>query len=162
MDLILEWCRRIWYFLNRRRFDEMLRQEMETHRAMLDDPRRFGNTLRLREEAQDAWGWRWLDNLIRDTRLAIRALSRTPVFTVGVVSSLALGFTLSASTTAVVNAYLLRSLPYPEADRLYHVMYAPPGPWEPNGLSALDWESVKDVVEYPITAVGETFYVDER
>jgi hypothetical protein len=78
MNVFLEWLRRIWYLLNRRRFDEMLRQEMEAHQAMMDDPQRFGNALRLREEAQDAWGWRSLDNLVGGTRLAIRCLGRVP------------------------------------------------------------------------------------
>jgi len=45
---------------------------------------------------------------------------------------------VTAVTAALVNAYLVRSLPYPAASRLYHVRYAPPGPWEPANLSALD------------------------
>ena len=75
--------------------------------------------------------------------------------------SLALGLALTTSTVSIVNAYLIRSLPYPESDRLYHVMYAPPGPWEPAGMTALDWTSVADVVEFPISASGESFYVGD-
>ena len=33
----------------------------------MEEPRAFGNTLRLREEARDAWGWNWLDDLVQDT-----------------------------------------------------------------------------------------------
>ncbi len=51
---------------------------MEAHRAMLDQPARFGNTLRLREEAQDVWGWGWLDDVGRDLRFAARTLRRSP------------------------------------------------------------------------------------
>jgi hypothetical protein len=162
MDRIGEWWRRIWYLLNRRRFDEALRRDMEAHRSLMNDPSRFGNTLRLREDARDVWGWLWLDTLARELRFAIRALRRTPGFTVVTVCSLALGFTLTAATMAVVNAYLIRSVPYAAADRLYHVMYAPPGPWEPRGMSALDWSSLSDVVEFPITSLGETFYLTDR
>jgi len=57
MHLIGEWLRRVWYLLNRRRIDEALRQEMEAHRASMGHPAGFGNTLRLREEARDVWGW---------------------------------------------------------------------------------------------------------
>ena len=78
-------------------------------------------------------------------RFAIRSLCRTPVFTIVTTVSLALGLTLTASTVSVVNAYLERSLPYPDAARLYHVMYAPSGPWEPRGMSGLDWTSLADV-----------------
>src|SRR5688572_8202230 len=159
MSFIGESFRRVWYLLNRDRVDAELRREMEDHRAAMGDPRQFGNPRRLREDAHDVWGWGWLDHLARDFRLAIRTLRRTPGFTLVGVTSLAVGFALTASTVAVLNAYLLRSLPYAEADRLYNVRYAPPGPWEPGNIQALDWRSVEDVVEFPITAAGDTFYV---
>ena len=125
MALITEWLRRLWYLINRDRFERALQLEMESHRAMMNEPRRFGNTLRLREESRDVWGWSSLDGLLRDIRFALRGLRRNPGFTVATVSSLALGLALATSTAAVVNAYLIRSLPYPASDRLYHVMYAP-------------------------------------
>jgi predicted permease len=158
MSVIGDWLRRLWYLLNRRRLDAALRDEMEAHRAMMASPARFGNTRRLREEAAEVWGWRWLDEIGGDVRLALRSLRRSPVFTVAAVLSLGLAVALLAATGAVVNAYLIRSLPYPEADRLYHVMYAPPGPWEPANLSALDWTALDDVVEHVITTTSETFY----
>lgn len=159
MHVMGEWLRRLWFLLNRRHFDDMLRAEMEEHRAAMKDPRGFGNTLRLREDAREVWGWTWLDSLVRDIRFAGRVLRRTPGFTLVVVSSLAVGLALVTSTLAVANAYLLRALPYEAADRLYHVRYAPPGPWEPANLTALDWSSVNDVVEFPVTSRGETFYL---
>jgi hypothetical protein len=36
--------------------EEELRREMEGHRALMEDARAFGNMLRLRDEAWDAWG----------------------------------------------------------------------------------------------------------
>lgn len=154
-----EWFRRARYLLNRRREEEALRREMEAHREMMAAPARFGNTLRLREQAQDVWGWHWLDALVRDVRFAVRGLHRTPVFTLVAISSLAIGFALATTIVSVVNAYLIRSVPYPGADRLYHVRYAPPGPWEPRGMSGLDWTSTRDVVEFPIASAGESFYL---
>lgn len=161
MPPIAEWCRRVWYRLNQRRFDEALKREMEAHRESMREPARFGNVLRLREEAGDVWGWGWLDRLARDVRLAVRVLARSRGFTSVSVVSLALGLALVAVTVSIVNAYLLRPLPYAEADRLYHVMYAPPGPWEPRGMETLDWRVVSDVVEFPITASGDTFYLGD-
>ncbi|HSC26070.1 MAG TPA: ABC transporter permease [Vicinamibacterales bacterium] len=158
MPHIGEWLRRIWYRLNRGRLEAALQEEMDAHRAMVGDPRRFGNTLRLREQSRDVWGWAWLDDLVRDLRFAARGLVRTPVFTLTAILSIALGLALAASTVSVVNAYLIRSLPYAAADRLYHVMYAPPGPWEPHGMTGLDWSSVEDIVEFPIASAGESFY----
>ncbi len=154
-----EWLRRIWYLLNRKRFEAALHEEMEAHRARLGQPARFGNALRLREESRDVWGWAWLDALVRDFSFAARGLRRTPVYTVVVIGSLALGLALTTVMVSVVNAYLIRSLPYPAADRLYYVRYAPPGPWEPRGMTGLDWTSVEDVVEFPIASLGESFYL---
>lgn len=92
---------------------------------------------------------------------AARGLRRTPAFTIAAIASLALGLALTATTVSVVNAYLIRSLPYRDADRIYHVRYAPPGPWEPRGMTALDWSSVADVVEHPLGSAGDTFHVSE-
>src|SRR5438132_457059 len=125
-----EWLRRIWYFLNRRRLEAALEREMDAHRERMGEPARFGKPLRIREAARDVWGWEWLDAFWRDVRFAVRSLRAAPAFTLVAVASLALGFTLASSTIAVVNAYLIRSLPYPAAERLYHVMYAPAGPYE--------------------------------
>jgi len=156
-----EWVRRFWYLLNRGRLEDALQREMEAHRELMGEPVRFGNALRLREQSSDVWGWGWLDALVRDVRFAVRGLRRTPVFTIVATLSLALGLSLTTSTVSIVNAYLIRSLPYAESDRLYHVRYAPPGPWEPTGMTALDWSSVADVVEFPISASSESFYVGE-
>src|SRR5450631_2603561 len=52
-----ELMRRIRYLLNRRRFDAELENDMEFHREMAarEGRRNFGNTLRLREQAHEAW-----------------------------------------------------------------------------------------------------------
>lgn len=89
------------------------------------------------------------------------ALRRSPAFIYGVIAPLSLAFSLAIITVAVVNAYLIQPLPYPAADRVYHVMYAPPGPWEPRGLSGMDWASVSDVVEYPMATAADTFFMTE-
>src|SRR6187200_2806909 len=110
MTRIREWFRRIAYLLNRGRVEAALEEEMNAHRAMMGEPARFGNRLQLRERARDVWGWNWLDGLVRDLRFAARGLRRTPVFTIVVILSLALGFALTTTVVAVVSAYLLRTL----------------------------------------------------
>jgi hypothetical protein len=77
-----ELWRRLWYLLNRSRFERELREDMDAHRALkgASGPP-FGNDLRLRDEALDAWGWRWLERLTQDLRFASRLLWRSPVFT---------------------------------------------------------------------------------
>src|SRR6185369_5491530 len=86
-----------------------------------------------KEIKRELWGQAWLDDPARDLRFAWRALRRTPGFTVVAVLSLALTFALTATMMAVVNAYLIRAMPYPAAQRLYHVIHAPLGQPEPRG-----------------------------
>jgi putative ABC transport system permease protein len=62
-----------------------------------------------------------MESLLRDIRYAVRSLSKRPAFTVMVVLVLALGIGATTAIFTVVNAVLLRPLPYPEADRLVRV-----------------------------------------
>jgi hypothetical protein len=156
-----DWVRRIDYLLHRAARDAELAEEMAAHREAMHAPSRFGNTLRLRENARDVWGLGPLDDAWRDLRLAARGLRRSRGFALIAIVSLTLGLTIAAVTISVVNAYLIQDVPYPDARRLYHVMYAPPGPWEPGGLSAMDWAALNDVVEFPVATSQATLYLTE-
>ena len=72
----MHFFRRLWYWLNRGRFEDALQREMEGHRAMMYEPARFGNLLRLREESVDAWGGRWIEQTIQDVRFGFGRCSR--------------------------------------------------------------------------------------
>ena len=59
----------------------------------------------------------------------------------------------------IVNAYLVRPLPYPAADRLYSVQYSQPGGREPRDMESLDWASLSDIVEHPMAWDLDVFYL---
>ncbi|HMG32502.1 MAG TPA: ABC transporter permease [Blastocatellia bacterium] len=89
--------------------------------------------------------------MLKDILYAVRTLKKSPGFTVVALLTLALGIGANATIFSVVNAVLLRGLPYPDSDRLVLVwrMYGP-APEGRNITSApvfLEWQSQNDVFE---------------
>jgi len=115
-----ELFRRIRYLINRRRFDRELESDMEFHREMAARAGRnnFGNTLRMREQSREAWGWTWLDRLIQDLRYGVRILARSPGFTIMAVLVLAIGIGINVSAFSLFDMVALKPLPVRDPDSL--------------------------------------------
>src|ERR1035437_1384381 len=132
-----ELWRRLRTLFRRDRFDRDLAEEMQSHVEMqaqenrangMDSAearnaarRKFGNVTALKETSREAWGWRALDELARDLRLALRTLRRGPGFAAVAVITLALGIGLNMAVFALVYKVVLRPVAYRDVGRLMDV-----------------------------------------
>ena len=87
---------------------------------------------------------------ISDVRFAVRTLRRAPGFTAVAVGTLGAGIALCGTVAVLLNAYLVRGLPYPASDRLFNLVYATPGNPGPRGMETLNWSSLDDVLDLQI------------
>src|SRR4029077_6354111 len=69
-----------------------------------------------------------MGRFVADVRYALRVMSRTPSFAVAVVGVLAVGIGANTAIFSIVNAVLLRPLPFEEPDRLVRIFPRIPGP----------------------------------
>jgi predicted permease len=98
-----------------------------------------------------------LSSFWRNLLLARRQLSRNPGFTVTVVVTLALSIGANTAIFSIVNALILKALPYPEPDRIGTVFERAQGPDPSDGLRWIDgtqWEQLKDNAPSMISAVS--------
>ena len=114
--------------------DEDLDREIELHLAMLADRYRkqglsaeeatraarqqFGRVTQMKETMRERRGLRWVEELQQDGRYAVRQLRKDLAFTIAAVSVLALGVGANTAIFSVINAVLLKPLPFPDANRL--------------------------------------------
>jgi hypothetical protein len=87
----------------------------EARRIALRD---FGGTDRFTEATRDARRLPWLEETIRDARIGIRQLRRTPGFTFVSILTLALAIGANTAIFSVINSVLLAPLPFRDSKSL--------------------------------------------
>jgi putative ABC transport system permease protein len=114
--------------------------------------RSFGGVAQVKESCRDLRSLRGLDSLLQDLRCGVRMLRRNAALTVVAMMSLSLGIGANTAILSVVNAVLLRSLPFSQPERLVRLWERPPKA-PPGGRFAvapanfLDWREQNQVFE---------------
>jgi putative ABC transport system permease protein len=134
MRILREWAHRVLGMLHPRRRDRELEEELRLHVELAtDEAQRRGQTLedavraaRIRaggvSQAMDALrdqrGLPSIDALVRDLRFGARMLTKDRWITLAAVVALAIGIAANTTVFTIVNAILLRDLPFDEPDRI--------------------------------------------
>jgi len=130
------WWRRIRFAVRRGRMEADLTEEIENHRAMLEERlrqsglssqdaaaasrRALGNVTLSREDSREIWTGGWLESVRQDVTYALRALARNPGFGAAVVVVTALGIGAATTVFGLVNRLILKPLPVSQPEQLVY------------------------------------------
>jgi len=129
----------------------------------------FGGVDAIKEAHRDGRGVRWFEDVVADSRYALRTFRRNPLLAATAILTLALGIGANTAIFSVVNRVILRPLPFPSPDQL--MMLAEDNPekgWHQQVAAPanyLDWQervpAFADVAAYDDRVSRQTLSVGE-
>jgi predicted permease len=173
MDMFRVLLKRCSAVFGRRKLDEDLDEELRAHldlaihahvqagmtreEARTAALRSFGGVTQTREAYRTQRGLPLGETLMRDIRFALRQLRRNPGFTLTVVSTLALAIGANTAIFSIVNALMLKNLPYAQPERMGTIFTRITGKNATDDRHHIDneqWELLRDDVPALISAVS--------
>ena len=115
-----EQCEELDFYLNVTA-EEYIERGMEPAAARAAARRKLGNTTLIREEVYRMNTLTFVESVLQDARHALRMIRTRPGFSVAALLSVALGIGANTAIFTVLNAVLIRPLPYPRSDALVGV-----------------------------------------
>ncbi|HEV3469892.1 MAG TPA: ABC transporter permease [Pyrinomonadaceae bacterium] len=116
-----------------REVERNLRGGMSPEEARYAALRAFGGVEQAKEQCREARGVSLIEDFRQDVRFGLRMLGKRPVFTAVALLTLSLGIGANTAIFSVVNAVLLRPLPYEDSERIVRVWNT----FAPRGLTQL-------------------------
>src|SRR5688572_15795321 len=134
-----------WRFHVAARTDALTAEGIPPEQAARRARAEFGDPLRWKEGSREARGVIWIYDLGTDLAYGLRQLRCAPVFAVTVVVTLALGIGANTLVFSILNAVLVRDLPYPDPDRIVLVWFSTPdSPDERDGATLQNYFAIRD------------------
>ena len=172
-------ARRLLALVRKRRLDGELEGEILAHLEMAElraiaaglspeearrEARRgFGGIEQMKEDHRDRRSVRWVENLLRDVRYGMASLARDPGFAAVTIGLLALGIGANTAMFSIVDAVLLKPLPFPDPERMVRLWETPTPTLHNNTttLTFLDWKRQGAIfealsLEEPVSAAVAT------
>ena len=134
--------RKLQFFLHRSQLERDLAEEIRLHAELktlnnaaqgmpLDEAqfaayRQLGSLTQLQEESRQSWSFPSLESIVQDIRYGARGLRNAPGFTAIALVTLAMGIGATTAIFSVVNAVLIRPLPYKDSTRLVNIWTVTP------------------------------------
>ena len=126
----------------------------EARRSVLAE---FGGIEQVKQAVRDRRAGAGVEILWRDLRYGLRQLFRNPGFTCTVILTLALSIGANTAIFSIVNALMLKSLPYPQPERMGTIMMQARGASDAESRHWIDgeqWELLRDEVPSLTSAVS--------
>ena len=120
----------------------------------------FGGEQRVKEELRAVRGDSFVESILQDMRFGMRMLRRSPGFAIVAAVTLALGLGANTAMFSVIDAVLLRPLPFADPDRLVRIIDANPSKGFPRFSSSppnfMDWRAQAQSFTGMAAATGGT------
>jgi predicted permease len=115
---------------------------------------RFGNLAVMQDRGYDVRGGGMMESMLQDVKYTLRQLARQPAFSILAGSTLALGIAVSTALFSVIDAALLRPLPYPHPEQLVTLdveevgRNGQPSRYAPSMVDVRAWRALSTIVSH--------------